>query len=460
MSAAVLPQAVSLNGQPALAAAAARGDTAAFRQLYEQHGRTVYNLVLRSVRNAQLAEDLCQEVWVKAYRELPKLRDPSAFSAWLYRIAGRACVDAARRRSSGATTVELHDHWPASAGADPEDATLQRERDRLAWESLGALPERQHLALFLREVEDRSYQEIAEVMQTTESAVETLLFRARRAFADAFERLDSANAERCGQARTVMSALIDGEATSVQRRAVGAHVDGCRPCRIELQRLQGASAAYAGLPLLPVPALLGERVFELIGFGVVGGSVGGGAGAGGLPKLAGLLAAKTKLAMTVLTLTGALTTATLLSPFDSSPAAHLSIGANGMPAAAQDASGQRTLPIAPADASEQPLGSPSTPGDQSDAAVTGTGDTLGDVGQLTEGLPALGPTLDGVTDTAETLVEPVHGVTQDVVDTAGDVVDTGTGVVDEAAQDAGLPLDSSSVPDTHGLTDGTLPGLP
>ena len=97
-----------INDTGALITAAADGDTTAFEQLYEQYGRNVYNLVLRSTRDPTAAEDLCQEIWVKAYRQLRGLRERGAFATWLYRIASRACVDHARRRPL-ATVSELPD---------------------------------------------------------------------------------------------------------------------------------------------------------------------------------------------------------------------------------------------------------------------------------------------------------------------------------------------------------------
>ena len=290
--------------------AAAGGDKTAFSQLYQQFAPRVYNLVLRSVRNAPAAEDVCQEVWVRAYQKLPGLREPAAFTTWLYRIASRACIDRARRPF---TEEELPEQLAASPDEGPEGATVRHERERLLWQALGALPARQHLALFLREVDGRTYQEIAEILETSESAIETLLFRARRGVADAFDRLQ-ASGERCGQAKKTMAALVDGEATLVQRRAVEAHVDECRRCRGELGRFRRASQAYGVLPLLPLPALLAERVLHAIGAASVAT-----AGGGGLAKLLALFTTKVKLTTAALTLTGGMAVATIAVPGDSLP---------------------------------------------------------------------------------------------------------------------------------------------
>lgn len=304
-----VPTSLTTRALDTIIVAAAAGDKAAFSQLYQQFAPRVYNLVFRSVRNAHSAEDVCQEVWVRAYQKLPGLREPAAFSTWLYRIASRACIDKARMPAGQPSEVELPDQLVASALDEPEDTTIRRERERLLWQALSVLPARQHVALFFREVEGRSYQEIAGILDTTESAIETLLFRARRGVAEAFERLQVAG-ERCGQAKKTMAVLIDGEATSVQRWAVEAHVDECRTCRVELAQQRQVSAAYGVLPFLPLPALLGERVLQSLGTASVS------AGGGVIAKLLGL-ATNVKLATAALTVTGGLTVATLAVPSDS-----------------------------------------------------------------------------------------------------------------------------------------------
>jgi RNA polymerase sigma-70 factor (ECF subfamily) len=288
--------------------AAARGDQAAFKKLYEQYATSVYNLVLRCLRNPQAAEDTCQEIWVKAYRELHRLDEPQAFPAWLYRIASRACVDAARKNRRFPATTELTDYDTPDAAEDPERSALQRERVRLTWEALAVLPARQHLALFLREMDHRSYKEIAQMLETSEAAVETLLFRARQGFAKTFERLDTTLQDRCRHAHQAMAAIMDGEATPVQKKAVYAHVDACTPCSGDLTRMQRGAATYAALVPLPVPALLGERIFDSLGI------AGASAPPAGIVKLLALSAAKAKVAAVSLVATGAVTAAAITTP--------------------------------------------------------------------------------------------------------------------------------------------------
>lgn len=321
------------GGQLAFAvSAAAHGDEAAFKALYEGHTRSVYNLVFRSLRNAQAAEDTCQEIWVKAYRELPKLAEPQAFPAWIYRIAARACIDASRKDGRVPAPAELLEERTPTLEDDPERWALQRERIRLTWEALSVLPARQHLALYLREMERRTYKEIAKMLETSEAAVETLLFRARQGFVTAYERLEAAAGDRCEHAQQTMAAVMDGEATPVQQKAVRAHVDACRPCSGQLGRMQRASAAYAALATLPVPALLGPRIFESIG------SAGGGVAAapGGIAKAVALAGAKAKVFAIAVVATGSLTVAAMTTPVvdeirpgPANPAAEISLDGPG-----------------------------------------------------------------------------------------------------------------------------------
>ena len=319
-----------IEGKGELVTAAAQGESAAFTELYETYGRNVYNLVLRSTRDPATAEDLCQEIWVKAYRQLRELREPGAFATWLYRIASRTCVDHARRRPL-ATMAELPERPSDEPG--PEAQAVRHEQEGLAWEALAALPARQQVALFLREVEDRNYAEIATIMETTEPAVETLLFRARRGLASAYERLQLAMPERCGQARAAMATLLDGEATPVQRRALVAHVDACATCRGQVQGMRRASAAYALVPLMPVP-FLAHRVLEA----AAGSAVASGGGA--IAKLLSLAATKAPMIAITATVAGGVATGVLVAPRDAVPPPAPSFVSSG-------ANTQDTRPLAP-----------------------------------------------------------------------------------------------------------------
>jgi len=378
--------------------AAARGDQAAFKRLYEQYAKSVYNLVLRCLRNTQAAEDTCQEIWVKAYRELHRLDEPQAFPAWLYRIASRACVDAARKSRRFPATTELTDYDGPASAEDPERSALQKERVTLTWEALAVLPARQHLALFLREMDRRSYKEIAQMLETSEAAVETLLFRARNSFAKTYEQLDEASQDRCRHAHRAMAAIMDGEATPVQKKAVHAHVDACTPCSSELTRLQRAAATYAALAPLPVPALIGERIFDSLGVAGAGASA---PSAGGIVKLVALSAAKVKIAAVSLVATSAVTAAAMTTP----------LGEEVLPGP--------SAPPAVEDSTSWERGSVA-----GDGAANTAGETMtaGDAGAVPGEQPASGlvPDTTGLTDTVAATVPDLN----ETVTTATQTVDS------------------------------------
>jgi len=225
-----------------------------FAEIVRAYGRRVFNMALRSARDPSAAEDICQEVWLRVHRDLPRLKDVEALPVWLFRIASRVCIDAARRRRS-LDCIDLQE-LESGPEATPEARAETAERLRLAWEALGALPVRQHLALYLRNVESLSYAQIAQALDCPVPAVETLLFRARRSFARRFSEIETSSGSRCGNARRVMAALVDGESTPVQRRMVAAHVADCAACRAQLSQMQGADAAYAAVPMAALPLSL------------------------------------------------------------------------------------------------------------------------------------------------------------------------------------------------------------
>ena len=157
------------------------GSAAATELLYRRHGSRVLRYCLRCLRRPADAEDALQQTFLQAHRALGRGVEPVAEATWLLTIARNVCltrVDARRRRAR----VEFAEDPGILAeivGADDTAPELSAE----IVEALARLPERQRLVLFLREWQELSYAEIAIALETTESAVETLLFRARKALA-------------------------------------------------------------------------------------------------------------------------------------------------------------------------------------------------------------------------------------------------------------------------------------
>lgn len=174
---------------PILVERSQRGDLAAFDALVTRHRSRVYGQILTMVRNEADAWDLAQDTFLKAWRALPKFEGQSAFSTWVYRIAHNTTLDWIRARKIQGTSefneaVETH----VAAGATttphgegrPDDRLAQSELGRRIHDALGELSPEHRAVILLREVEGRSYEEIAEIAACTLGTVMSRLFYARK----------------------------------------------------------------------------------------------------------------------------------------------------------------------------------------------------------------------------------------------------------------------------------------
>ena len=176
---------------------AAPGDTRAFEQLVAIYKDRVFRLAYRVMGNYQEAEDQAQEVFIKVYRNIPTLEDPATFTSWIYRITTNTCLDALarqRRRPSAIPLAPADDAGEPPAYADeriptPEQAVLQGELRRCLELTLSRLEVRDRATLVLREIEGRSYQEIAEALTIGLSAAKMRIHRARLAFQQLLDRI-------------------------------------------------------------------------------------------------------------------------------------------------------------------------------------------------------------------------------------------------------------------------------
>ena len=174
----------------ALMLAFQRGDAAAFRTLFERHARAMVAFCHHFVRDGARAEELAQDVFVKLHQAADRYRPTARFRTFLYRIASNHCLNELRRGEYGARRASAGeapadpDALPSTA-ANPEDVAHAAALERAVTELLARLPEKQRLALVLCRLEGLSYEEIAEVLGTSLSAVKSLIHRATVAAADA-----------------------------------------------------------------------------------------------------------------------------------------------------------------------------------------------------------------------------------------------------------------------------------
>ena len=165
-----------------------QGDETAFKAIVEQWQDMVYNTILGIVQNETEAEDLAQDVFIKVFEKIGTFKGDSKFSTWLYRIATTTALDHLRSKkrkkrfgflqsltgSGGDEKEQIPDFNHPGVSLD------NKERAAVLFKAIEALPENQKSAYMLHKLEGLSYRDVSEVLNTTVSAVESLMSRANQ----------------------------------------------------------------------------------------------------------------------------------------------------------------------------------------------------------------------------------------------------------------------------------------
>lgn len=171
-----------------------QGNSNSYRYLVEKYQQMVFSICIGFVHNKDDADDLTQDTFIQAYQALPRFKSDSAFSTWLFRIAVNASLNKIRKsplknillRFENLTGKknERETIVSVSTGEDPENMLIRQEQIDAVRQALDALPENQRTAIILSKYDDLPQKEIAEIMNTTEGAVEALLQRAKKNLRD------------------------------------------------------------------------------------------------------------------------------------------------------------------------------------------------------------------------------------------------------------------------------------
>ena len=176
-----------------LAAKAREGDAAAMEELYLRYRQPVFRIVYRSTRNIDEAEDIVQDVFLKAFERLHTFREQSRFSTWLMRIALNLCTDRARMRQRRQELLEREaDHklaWCHPDAPDPMETAQQNAFHEAFYTALNQLPDHHRQLIILRDLEEMDSDTIAQILGTSVGAVKLRVMRARRAFKAKLEPL-------------------------------------------------------------------------------------------------------------------------------------------------------------------------------------------------------------------------------------------------------------------------------
>ena len=236
-----------------------------FERIYRRHAADVYRYAFAILRNQADAEDVTQTTFMNAYRAIQAGERPRQPHNWLIAIAHNVCRQRFRQSQRRVQEVAYDDTVAEALVAD-EDAPTADDIKR----ALSHLAFNQRAALVMRELEGRTYAEIGEILELSVSAVETLIFRARRALREQLEgRLT------CLEAELAISRQLDGQLARADKGPLRAHLRECDECSTLARKLRAQRAAIRSLALVPLPPSLAS---------LFGGAAAGGAalGLGGL----------------------------------------------------------------------------------------------------------------------------------------------------------------------------------
>jgi len=163
------------------------GDKLAFAELVAVYQKKVINICYRFLLNKEDAEDVSQEVFIEAYHSISDFRGNAKLSTWIYRIAVTKSLDEIKRKnrkkriSSAGKTLGIEFISNLLAGHERPDRTIEEnESYTMLLKTLGRLPENQRIALTLSKIDDYSNTDIAEILEISLTAVDSLIYRAKQ----------------------------------------------------------------------------------------------------------------------------------------------------------------------------------------------------------------------------------------------------------------------------------------
>lgn len=170
-----------------LVALALRGEDSAYKKLIAKYEKSIYFRIQKMIREQEMVEDLVQEVFIKAFNNLSSYSNEYAFSTWLFRIATNHTIDYLRKKKlptfsinapidakDGEVEYQLPDN---SFEADRE--IIYKQRRAIIREAIDNLPKKYRLVIEMRHMDEKSYEEIAEILELPLGTVKAHIFRAR-----------------------------------------------------------------------------------------------------------------------------------------------------------------------------------------------------------------------------------------------------------------------------------------
>jgi len=243
------------------------GNHSDYTVLFERYQSNIYNFAYSIVGNAEDAKDISQDAFIKVFEALPKLKEKTKFSSYLYRTARNLAFDELKKKKRFATPDALEWEKDSKIDADPQRTLLLGEQQTEVQKVAAKLNDDYRTVLTLRELQDLSYDEISSIMEIPKNSVGVLLLRARLKFKQEF-RMSQVDVDKltkeCKDMLPLLSAFVDNELSKEDREKVEKHLDDCPLCRLALEEMTEASKSYRGIiPLIPPPSLKENVISEI-----------------------------------------------------------------------------------------------------------------------------------------------------------------------------------------------------
>jgi len=186
-----------------LIAEAKAGNKEAFSELVEKYQKPVFSVCYRMLGTPTAAEDAAQEAFIRAYQALDRYDPERSFATWILSIASNYSIDQLRKKKVTILSMDSDKHaWlaPPDPGPSPEKVALDKEKSALVQAILADLTETDRAAVILQYWHDYSYEEIAENLDLSSSAVKSRLFRARKLMAEKWQEMQLISAPNVNSA--------------------------------------------------------------------------------------------------------------------------------------------------------------------------------------------------------------------------------------------------------------------
>jgi len=255
----------------ALVEAARGGDASALDALIERHQSRVFRFATRMCRNTEDARDVLQETLLSMARSVGRFRGESSVSTWLFAIARSFCIKSRRRRAGApAEILSLEAEGRAATSAIPDDAPgpdRVLERQEIAstvGAALHSLDPRHREVLLLRDVEELTAPEVAEVLGLSVEAVKSRLHRARAALRERLRAALESGAAVCPGTLDKLSRHLEGEIGPTECAEMERHLASCPGCTTACEALRRALLACRQIEAPRIPADLERSIRERV----------------------------------------------------------------------------------------------------------------------------------------------------------------------------------------------------